>query len=211
MPDRDLDLSKLDYDPQNFRDLAETELGAALWGFLRHPHNLIRMETATQLERAAVEPLADGLVDMFGDQVRDDRTKQMVGHMVRQIMEALGYEIDRSGLRITRASLFTSGATYRRPGRGERAMKITREQREAWVRNTKTSDFNVWLDAQVKRPDGTLDLDKLYAVAEGYGIEKRYDRLNPGQQRMNIGLLLRKRVPAEIYDASASSQSEVAS
>ncbi len=205
------DLFNLNYDPQNFRDLAETELGAELWAFLRHPHNVIRMETATQLDRAAVEPLADGLVDMFGDQARDDRTKQMVGHMVRQIMEALGYEIDRSGLRITRPSLFTSGATYRRPGRGERAMKITREQREAWVRNTRTSAFNVWLDEQVKHPDGTLDLDKLHAVAESYGIEKRYDRLNPGQQRMNIGLLLRKRVPAEIYETSASSQPEVAS
>src|SRR5688572_28188659 len=106
MTSQNSDLSRLEYDPQNFRDLAETELGAALWAFFRHQHNLIRMETATLLDRAAVEPLAGGLVDLFGHQVRDDRTKQMIGHMVRQIMEALGYEIDRSGLRITRPSLF---------------------------------------------------------------------------------------------------------
>jgi hypothetical protein len=59
------------------------------------------METATWLERAAVEPLASGLVAEFGDSVRDDRTKQMIGHMTKQIMAALGYEIDRSSLRIT--------------------------------------------------------------------------------------------------------------
>jgi hypothetical protein len=193
------DLTALDYDPQNFRDLAETELGKAFWVFLKRPDNLIRMETATLLDRAAVEPLAAGLVAEFGNEVRDDRAKQMIGHMTRQIMEALGYKLGRTGLRITRASLFTSGATYRRPDSGERAMKISREQREAWVKNTANSPFNLWLDGQVKRSDGTLDLDKLYAVAKRYGIDKRYDRLNTGQQRMNIGVMLRSRVPKEDY------------
>lgn len=193
------DLSALEYEPQNFRDLAETEFGKVIWAFLKRPDNLIRMETATLLDRAAVEPLAAGLVAEFGDQVRDDRSKQMIGHMTRQVMQALGYELDRSGLRITRASLFTSGATYRRPDRGDRSMKISREQREAWVKNTAKSPFNVWLDGQVKRPDGTLDLERLYEVAERYGIDKRYDNLNPGQQRMNIGVMLRARVPQEEY------------
>jgi hypothetical protein len=192
-------LSSLEYEPQHFRDLADTELGGGLWAFLKRPDNLIRMETATLLDRAAVEPLGAGLVVEFGDEVRDDRTKQMIGHMTRQVVEALGYELDRTGLRITRPSLFTSGATYRRSGRGERPMKISREQREAWIKNTANSPFNVWLDGQVKQPDGTLDLEKLYKVAQRYGIEKRYDRLNPGQQRMNIGVMLRTHVPPEEY------------
>lgn len=204
MPDLHMpDLSALEYEPQNFRDLAETELGKAIWSFLKRPDNLIRMETATLLDRAAVEPLAAGLVAEFGDQVRDDRSKQMIGHMTRQAMEALGYELDRTGLRITRASLFTSGATYRRPDRGDRSMKISREQREAWVKNTAKSPFNVWLDGLVKRPDGTLDLERLYEVAERYGIDRRYDNLNPGQQRMNIGVMLRARVPQEEYSNHA--------
>ncbi|CAO3459791.1 hypothetical protein [Azospirillum argentinense] len=198
-PDSLPDLSDLQYDPQNFRDLAETELGEALWAFLKRPDNIIRMETATLLDRVAVEPLATGLVRRFGGEVQDDRTKQMIGHMARQLMEALNYELDRSGLRVTRPGLFASGSTYRQPGRGERPMNITREQREAWVKNTANSPFNVWLDKQVKRPDGTLDLEKLYAVARRYGVDKRYDRLNPGQQRMNIGVLLRTRVPKEDY------------
>jgi hypothetical protein len=99
--------------------------------------------------------------------------------------------LDRTGLRITRPSLFTSGATYRQPNRADRTMKISREQREAWLRRTANSPFNAWLDKQVKNPDGTLDLEKLYSVARRYGIEKRYDQLNPGQQRVNIGVMLR--------------------
>lgn len=197
------DLAQLAYDPQNFRDLAETDLGVALWAFLKRSDNLVRMETATFLERAAVEPLAPGLLREFGPDVGQDRIKQLVGHMVRQIMDALGYDIDRPGLRITRASLFTSGARYRRPGReGPKTMSVTREQRQAWLEKTANSPFNRWLDGQVKRDDGSLDLDRLYAVARRYGIEQRYDHLNPGQQRMNIGVKLRARVPREEYDAA---------
>lgn len=203
MPDDIRDISDLNYHPQNFSDLAGTALGQDVWDFLKRPDNLVRMETATLLERAALEPLAPGLVAQFGDEVRDERTKQMLGHMTRQIMEALGYTLDRTGVRITRPSLFTTAATYRRPERGDRGMKITTEQRAAWLKNTAHSSFNVWLDRQVKRQDGTLDLDKLYAVAEHYGIDKRYERLNPGQQRMNIGVMLRRRVPKEVYEPVA--------
>jgi hypothetical protein len=202
MPKIKIDLSGLEYEPSNFRDLSETHVGWELWNYLKRDDNIIRMETATLLDRAAVEPLAPGLVAEFGDEVRDDRTKQMIGHMARQIMEALGFELDRTGLRITRPSLFTSAATYRRPGRGKRVMKITREQREAWVKNTAGSPFNLWLDRQVKNPDGTLDLERLYSVARRYGVDKRYDRLNPGQQRMNVGVMLRSRVPREEYEGA---------
>lgn len=193
------DLSGLNYVPQNFRDLAETPMGIELWRYLKQHDNLVRMETATWLERPAVEPLAPGLVAEFGDNIRDDRTKQMIGHMTKQILGAMGYEIDRSSLRITRPSLFTSGTTYRIKGAAGRPMKVTREQREAWLKNTKGSPFNVWLDAQVKNTDGTLDLEKLYAVATEHGVHQRYDKLNPGQQRMNIGIQLRKKVPASAY------------
>lgn len=196
-------LEHLKYRPQNFRDLAETELGKELWSYLKQHDNQIRMETATLLERAAVEPLAAGLVAEFGEYIADDRVKQMIGHMVRQIMEALGYDTDRSALRITRPSLFTSGTTYRPVGGGPRTMKITREQREAWVKNTKNSAFNVWLNKQVRDESGALQLDRLYAVAKKYGIEKRYDSLNPGQQRMNIGVQLRKLVDPKEYEATA--------
>lgn len=193
----------LTYMPQNFRDLADTPLGDALWRFLTQRDNLIRMETATLLERAAVEPMAAGLVAEFGDDVRDDRTKQMIGHMTRQVMDALGYEVDRTALRITRPSLFTSGTSYRPKGGDNKPMKVTREQREAWVKNTKNSPFNIWLDQQIRDPKGALDIEELYRVAREYGVEKRYDNLNAGQQRMNIGVQLRKLVDPSIYSKNS--------
>ncbi|ABA04068.1 hypothetical protein Nwi_0803 [Nitrobacter winogradskyi Nb-255] len=190
------------YDPQNFRDLFETELGTGVWKFLIRPDNVIRMETASFLERAAVEPLAPGLVAEFGPDIAQDRIKQMIGHMVRQIMEAVGYEIDRPGLRITRESLFSSGARYQPQDHNrDRTMKITPEQRQAWLERTAKSPFNIWLDRHVKGPDGKLDLERLYEVARRHGIEKRYDHLNPGQQRMNIGVMLRSRVTQEEIEA----------
>jgi hypothetical protein len=73
-------------------------------------------------------------------------------------------------------------------------MKVTPEQRAAWVANTRDDKFNTWFNPQVRNVDGTLNLEKLYAVAGQHGVTARYDHLNPGQQRMNIGKLLRKRV-----------------
>lgn len=70
------------------------------------------MQTATYLRRPAVEPLAPGLLSEFGRDVRKDRIKQYIGHAVRRIMEAYGYQMDRSGIRITRGDLFTSATRY---------------------------------------------------------------------------------------------------
>jgi hypothetical protein len=195
------DLSGLNYDPQNFRALYETELGKELWKVLTRSDNVIRMETATYLEQAAVEPLGPELLALFSAWVNDERVKQMIGHMARQIMEHLGYEIDRPGLRIMREGLFTTAARYRRPAQiRDRTMVITREQRLAWQEKTANSPFNKWLDHQVKRRNGTLDLTKLYQVATSYGVTNRYDHLNPGQQRMNIGIKLRACVSKDVYE-----------
>lgn len=59
--------------------------------------------------------------------------------------------------------------------------------------------IQLWLNKQVRDENGALLLDRLYAIAKKYGIEKRYDNLNPGQQRMNIGVQLRKLVEPKEY------------
>lgn len=85
-------------------------------------------------------------------------------------------------------------------------MRITREQRDNWAANTASSPFNLWLDKLVK-VNGTLNLDRLYHASKSYGIERpeRYQHLNPGQQRMIIGNLLRKQVPEDVYLAKPDS------
>lgn len=197
---RDLpDLKNLAYDAQNFADLAQQPYGEDLWGFLRHRDNLIRMETAVKLGRAPVEALSDELVYAFGSTVVDDRTKQMIGHMARQVMEAMGYRLGETRARITRPSIFSTAANYVADEQPAQTKIFSADQRAAWLATTRQSDFNLWLDAQVKDGDGTLNLAKLYRVAEEHGVKERYDHLNPGQQRMNIGNRLRKRVDPKLY------------
>jgi hypothetical protein len=129
------DLAGLDYEAQNFRDLFETELGQAVWAFTKRPDNLVQMQTATYLDRAAVEPLAPGFLRMFGPKIAEDRLKQMIGHMARRIMEEMGFELDRTALRITRESMFTTAAKYKEPlGTRDRSVRITHEQRRAWMK-----------------------------------------------------------------------------
>lgn len=194
------ELQELRYDPQNFRDLYESELGSSIWDFMRRPDSLVRMETATYLGRSAVEPLGPYLVYEYGSEIEDDRIKQMIGHMARQIMEALDFELERKGMRITRGGLFTTGAKYadRNDPRGT-SMKVTSEQRRAWLEKTAHGPFNIWIDKQIRDAHGKLDIEKLYALAAKYGIEKRYPNLNPGQIRMNLGNALRRRVPEKEY------------
>ena len=105
--------NSIKYNPQQFRNIHETEFGQAIWQFLLQHDNAIRMQTATFLARPAVEPLAPGLLAEFKEDVREDRAKQYIGHAVRQIMESFGYHLDRQGVRITSGSLFTSGSRYR--------------------------------------------------------------------------------------------------
>lgn len=195
------DLAGLAYDPQNFRDLYETEVGQELWAFMKRPDNVVRMQTATYLDRAAVEPLAPGLLRLFGPEIAQDRLKQMIGHMARQVMEANGRPLEQPGMRITRASIFTTAARYKDPSTArDRSMSITPEQRRAWAEKTAGTPFNKWLDAQVRDADGAFSLDRLYETAQKFGVTNEYRHLNPGQQRMNVGLRLRRAVPPSEYE-----------
>jgi len=101
------------YEPGRFVGTYEASDGTALWKFLNQPDNLVRMEAASYLGRPAVEPLSPGLVARFGKGIAEDRMKQMLGHMVRQILEGRGYRLDRSNVRINRDdNIFSSGTRY---------------------------------------------------------------------------------------------------
>lgn len=103
----------MNYDAQQFATTFETERGAEIWEFLTAPDTLIRLETATYLRRPAVEPLSPFLLERFGDDIRKDRTKQMIGHMVRQVLENRGYRISQQNVKIAAAgNMFVRGTRY---------------------------------------------------------------------------------------------------
>ncbi|CAN7652628.1 hypothetical protein LJR129_005094 [Acidovorax sp. LjRoot129] len=102
----------LNFKSGSFSDLANTPMGADLWALMTAPESLIRLETATYLGRPAVEGLQPQLLAAFGEVIRQDRWKQVTGAMARQVMEYLGYQFVRSGVKIKVKDLFSTGATY---------------------------------------------------------------------------------------------------
>jgi DNA-binding IclR family transcriptional regulator len=102
-----------DFNAGSFTDVSETPTGKALWAFLNDKDVLIRLETATYLQRPALEGVQPQLLEKFGDEIRGDRWKQMMGRMTRQIMEHKGYFLDQTGVRIRIGGLFTSAARYK--------------------------------------------------------------------------------------------------
>ncbi len=104
----------MEYRPDKFSDLASLSLGKNLWNFLTTEENIIRMETAIDLGKPAVEAVAGRLVTEFGDDVRVDRVKQMIGHMVRQIMENKGYQLDAQNVKVLQdRRLFKKASRFR--------------------------------------------------------------------------------------------------
>ncbi len=102
----------MDYQPGNFLELAESKTGRALWRFLIEPDNVLRMETASELERPALEALATRMNAAFGPEIHEDRCKQMIGHMARQVMESRGFQLDAQGIKVRYGELFSKASRY---------------------------------------------------------------------------------------------------
>jgi hypothetical protein len=85
-----------------------------LWRFLNEPENLIRLETASELERPTLEALATRVNAAFGPaEIHEDRWKQMIGHMTRQVMESRGFQLDAQGIKVRYVELFSKASRYR--------------------------------------------------------------------------------------------------
>ena len=106
------------YRPDKFDAIFTKFNGPAFWAWLHRTDVIAMMETASYLRRPAVEPLSPLLKEDFGHQVEPVKVRQMIGHMVRQVLETRGYHLDRSNVRITRpGNIFHFGSAYARTGR----------------------------------------------------------------------------------------------
>ncbi|WGI22431.1 hypothetical protein [Amylibacter sp. IMCC11727] len=104
------------YRPDRFSAAYLHFKGAAVWEWLHQPDILIVLETASVLRRPAVEGLSPHLKKAFPDLVTCLKFRQMVGHMVRQVMDGQGYALHRSNVRIPQsASIYGYGNVYRIP------------------------------------------------------------------------------------------------
>ncbi len=102
------------YIPEKFASLYATQLGQDLWAFLTSLETVARLETACELSKPAVEGIEEQLLEVFREKVLPDRVKQMIGHMVRQILEARGWVLDQSDVKVQSVP-FAKATRYRRP------------------------------------------------------------------------------------------------
>jgi hypothetical protein len=101
------------FDAAQFQNEYQTELGQNLWRFLNRDDIVARMETATDLGQPALQAVEDQLLATFGEAILPDRIKQMIGRMVRQVMEANGFEHVTSDVRLNSVP-FYKASRYRR-------------------------------------------------------------------------------------------------
>ena len=79
------------YQPGSFKDVYESALGQAIWNYLNSEDAKIRMVLTSELGHPAAEGIGDVLLLKLGEEVKNDRVKQATGHMIRHIMESIGF------------------------------------------------------------------------------------------------------------------------
>ena len=104
----------MQFDAKNFSGVANTDFGQELWDFITKPESRIRLITATELNRPAVEGIATPLLERFGDPVRDHQVRRMIGVMVKQVLKEEGYTIKDQGIHVRTGNVFSTGTRYKR-------------------------------------------------------------------------------------------------
>jgi hypothetical protein len=155
----------------------------ALWDFLYRPDTVTSLRTATAMGRPAIEGISNSLVAEFGGEIDDRAVKQVIRHMVKIRMEALGYVVDKPRAR-TRSGSFSTGMTFRPAIPSE------------------SDSFNRWLDPQVRSPDGGIDPEKLAHVAHEWGVSFSAKDCSIAIRRLELGALLRAVVPKSDYESA---------
>lgn len=116
----------------NFADLKKTPEGEKLFNdlyeFFSEEASLIRLKTASYLQRPALEALQPALEERFGEELKRlrepknhgelRRLKQAMGRMVRLIMVGPDagkgeYIVEKTGVRIRVGEIFTTAARYK--------------------------------------------------------------------------------------------------
>lgn len=102
------------FDP-NPPTLDKPSHGYDLWRWMWRDDNIVRLETASDLRKVAIEALQHQLELDFDDElIRLYRVKQMIGAMARQVLEHRGFEWVGKDYKCPTGDIFTTGAKFRR-------------------------------------------------------------------------------------------------
>ena len=149
------------YEPEQFRDIAESLLGEQLWAFLNEEPNVQRMILASEFRATAVDGVAEPLEEKFGSEIAPDRVKQCIGHMIRQILGARGLQIDAQGVRVRQGTNFSKATRYKLSGaemlqKLKQDLEAIRAKGESGGRPAVEDDLkaalDLWTSARVVHP-----------------------------------------------------------
>lgn len=103
---------------QTFRDAASQPEAEAIWAYLNSRDAKVAMRTAVYLRRPAIEAVIPGLREAAGEVLDKDlehsrRFKMMTGRMVKEVMLNMGFEIDKSHVKIRADKMFTVATRYK--------------------------------------------------------------------------------------------------
>ena len=103
--------------PSFYRRVFNTPLGQNLWDFLNQPSTIAGMQRVSDEGRPAVKFLEEELPRRLKQAVarnsNADLIKQMIGNMVRQVLEENGYRHHSHGHLVRpEGGLFRSGSRY---------------------------------------------------------------------------------------------------
>lgn len=107
-----------------------------LWHMLISQGAVACIEAFTDAEMPAAAGLSGLLTKHFPNEVFNPQFRMVVGRMVRQIMEHLGYDLARENVQINVPGIFSTGAVYVLRGQTlrDRGQRIVRSDRDAWAR-----------------------------------------------------------------------------
>lgn len=108
------------YQPGRHKEYFATEFGQKLWTYLNEPRTQLILEITSRLRHPAVEGLDQEICERFANDLSQleskeiDNYKRMIGHMIRQIMDHMDYELDAQRLKTRNPNnaLFVSGSRY---------------------------------------------------------------------------------------------------
>jgi hypothetical protein len=100
------------FEADKFSDIPRA-LIEAIWAFLNQRYVVDRLKIVSEYGITGVEGIPEkDFIAKFGEVVKEDRTKQLVGYLVKQILEREGFELRSRGATIRFGSIFSRGSKY---------------------------------------------------------------------------------------------------
>lgn len=160
------------FNPGSYTDIASHPASSRLWTLLNSGAWKIKMKTASDLGRPALEAVSEDILAEFpeqfsGDWPQLDRFKQMAGAMTKQVMEAEGYVFVRnnvpiSGAPFSRASKYRSRDAFEfhvwRLSTDVRLVGITLEKSAVKLPAQPDGEWIYWKSVEGTRGEGKLHL-----------------------------------------------------